>query len=185
MIKKKIGLILSVFIILLGTILIEKNTINKFLYPRKYSEYVKVYAKEFNLDENLVYSVIKAESKFRPNAQSYRGAKGLMQISDITRDWAAEELNIDEIDIFDPETNIRVGCWYLNKLYKEFGSIDLVIAAYNGGSGNVRKWLGNNEYSKDGEILHNIPFEETSNYVMKVSKNYKKYNEIYNKKGRD
>ena len=108
-----------------------------------------------------------------------------MQISDITRDWAMEELDMENIDIFDPETNIMIGCWYLNKLYKEFGSIDLVVAAYNGGSGNVRKWLNNNEYSNDGQILHNIPFEETSDYVRKVSKNYKKYNDIYNKKGRD
>ncbi len=185
MIKKKIVLILSIFIILIVAIIVETDTINKFLYPKKYSQYVEKYSNEYNLDDNLVYSVIKAESKFRPKAQSYKGAKGLMQISDITRDWAMEELDMENIDIFDPETNIMIGCWYLNKLYKEFGSIDLVVAAYNGGSGNVRKWLNNNEYSNDGQILHNIPFEETSDYVRKVSKNYKKYNDIYNKKGRD
>ena len=185
MIKKKIVLILSILIILIVAIIVEKDTINKFLYPKKYSQYVEKYSNEYNLDDNLVYSVIKAESKFRPKAQSYKGAKGLMQISDITRDWAMEELDMENIDIFDPETNIMIGCWYLNKLYKEFGSIDLVVAAYNGGSGNVRKWLNNNEYSNDGQILHNIPFEETSDYVRKVSKNYKKYNDIYNKKGRD
>lgn len=72
------------------------------------------------------------------------------------------------MDIFDPETNIRLGCWYLSKLYKEFGKLDLVIAAYNGGSGNVKKWLENNEYSKDGENLHDIPFKQTSKYVEKV-----------------
>lgn len=88
------------------------------------------------------------------------------------------------MDIFDPETNIRLGCWYLNKLYKEFGKLDLVIAAYNGGSGNVRKWLENNDYSKDGENLHDIPFEQTSKYVEKVKNNYKHYNEIYGKKGK-
>lgn len=91
-----------------------------------------------------------------------------MQILDITRDWGAEELNLKNVDIFDPETNIRLGCWYLSKLYKEFGKLDLVIAAYNGGSGNVKKWLENNEYSKDGENLHDIPFKQTSKYVEKV-----------------
>ena len=184
MIKKRVVLILSILIISIIAIVVEKDTINKFLYPKKYSQYVEKYSNKYNLDENLVYSVIKAESKFRPNAQSHKGAKGLMQISDITKDWAIEELGIKNIDIFNPETNIMLGCWYLNKLYKEFGNIDLVVAAYNGGSGNVKKWLNNNDYSKDGKILHNIPFEETSNYVIKVSKNYKKYSDIYNKKGR-
>ncbi|WP_353654950.1 lytic transglycosylase domain-containing protein [Clostridium sp. CCUG 7971] len=185
MIKKRILIILSIFIILFGALLVEKDTINKLIYPKKYSEYVEEYAKEFSLDENLVYSVIKAESKFKQDAVSHKGAKGLMQISDITRDWAKEELELGEIDIFDPAVNIRVGCWYINKLYKEFGKLDLVIAAYNGGSGNVKKWLRNNEYSKDGQKLHSIPFKETSNYVEKVSKNYEKYNKIYSKEGKN
>lgn len=157
----------------------ESKTIHKLIYPKQYSEYVEKYAEEFDLDENLVYSVIKAESKFNEKAISHKGAKGLMQVSDITRDWAIEELELEEVDIFNPETNIKIGCWYLNKLYKEFGKLDLVIAAYNGGSGNVRKWLENHDYSEDGEKLHNIPFQETSTYLEKVKNNYKNYKEIY------
>ena len=108
-----------------------------------------------------------------------------MQIADITRDWAIEELELgDDIDIYDPETNIRVGCWYLNTLYKEFGKTDLVIAAYNGGSGNVKKWLSDKEYSKDGESLYVIPFSETDKYVTKVKKNYEQYKRLYSKEGR-
>ena len=183
MAKKKIFFILAIIIILFTSLIIEKNTINKILYPRKYSEYVQKYSKEFGLDENLVYSVIKVESKFRKDAISHKGAKGLMQISDITRGWAKEELNLGEINIFDPETNIKIGCWYLSKLYKEFGRLDLVIAAYNGGSGNVRKWLNNYTYSKDGKSLDLIPFEETSTYVKKITKNYKMYNKLYSKEG--
>ncbi|MPM62589.1 Membrane-bound lytic murein transglycosylase C [bioreactor metagenome] len=181
--KKKILIILSILLILFTTILIESKTVQKIIYPKKYPEAVEKYSKEFNLEENLVYSIIKAESKFRKKAVSNKGAKGLMQISDITRDWAKEELELSEVDIFDPDTNIRIGCWYLNKLFKEFGSLDLVIAAYNGGSGNVKKWLSNSDFSKDGEKLHMIPFKETSNYLEKVNKNYKNYNEIYGKEG--
>ncbi len=106
-----------------------------------------------------------------------------MQISDITREWAKEELNLGEIDIFDPETNIKIGCWYLSKLYREFGRLDLVIAAYNGGSGNVSKWLNDYTYSKDGKSLDVIPFEETSTYVKRITKSYKMYNKLYNKEG--
>lgn len=176
---KKIVLILSILAILIGASLMESKTIHKLIYPKQYSEYVEKYAEEFDLDENLVYSVIKAESKFNEKAISHKGAKGLMQVSDITRDWAIEELELEEVDIFNPETNIKIGCWYLNKLYKEFGKLDLVIAAYNGGSGNVRKWLENHDYSEDGEKLHNIPFQETSTYLEKVKNNYKNYKEIY------
>ena len=138
--SKKSIIILSVIIILGSACYFEGGRIKAFLYPRKYSVYVEKYSKEYNLDENFVYSIIKAESKFNPKALSHKGAKGLMQIADITRDWAIVELDLDEnIDIYDPETNIMIGCWYLNRLYKEFGDTDLVIAAYNGGSGNVSK----------------------------------------------
>ena len=92
MAKKKIFFVLAIIIILFTSLLIEKDTINKILYPRMYSEYVEIYSKEFGLDENLVYSVIKVESKFKKDAVSHKGAKGLMQISDITREWAKEEL---------------------------------------------------------------------------------------------
>ena len=182
--SKKSIIILSVIIILGSACYFEGGRIKVFLYPRKYSVYVEKYSKEYNLDENFVYSIIKAESKFNPNALSHKGAKGLMQIADITRDWAIVELDLEkDIDIYDPETNIMIGCWYLNHLYKEFGDTDLVIAAYNGGSGNVSKWLADEKYSEDGEKLHIIPFDETDKYVKKVNRNYEQYNKIYGKKG--
>ena len=183
---KKSILILSVIIILGGAIYLEGGRVKTLLYPRKYSMYVQKYAKEYSLDENLVYSIIKTESKFKEDALSRRGAKGLMQIADITRDWAIEELDLsDNIDIYDPETNIKIGCWYLSTLYKEFGNSDLVIAAYNGGSGNVKKWLKNDSYSKDGENLYNIPFPETDKYLNKVNKNYEQYKMLYSEEGRN
>lgn len=183
--SKKVLIFIVIIITLFASILYESEGIKKLIYPRKYSVYVEKYSDEYSIDENLVYSVMKAESKFNKDAVSHKGAKGLMQISDITRNWAIEELNLENVDIFDPETNIKIGSWYLNKLYKQFGNLDLVVAAYNGGSGNVRQWLGNNNYSKDGKRLYNIPFPETSNYVEKVNKNYKKYNMLYNEEGKN
>lgn len=178
--SKKGIFILSIIIVLFVALILESNNFKKIIYPKKYSNFVEKYANEFDVDENLVYSIMKAESKFKKDAISYKGAKGLMQISDITRDWAIEELNLGNIDIFAPETNIKIGCWYLNKLNKEFGNLDLIIAAYNGGSGNVSKWLKDEKYSKDGKTLYKIPFEETSSYLIKVKNNYKNYNKIYN-----
>ena len=177
--NKKKTLIFSIISILVVTFIYETKSIQKIIYPKKYAEYVSKYSEQFKVDENLVYSVIKAESKFDKDAVSHKSAKGLMQISEITQNWAMEEMKLGSINIFDPETNIMIGCWYLDKLNKEFENLDLVIAAYNGGSGNVSKWLKNKNYSENGLNLHSIPFEETDNYVKKVKKYYKKYSDIY------
>ena len=84
--KKKLILILLILIGLGVALFIGKKDIYKYLYPKKYSDYVEFYSKEYNLDENLVYSIIKTESKFKEDAVSRKGAKGLMQIGDGTRD---------------------------------------------------------------------------------------------------
>lgn len=177
--KRFISLFIIFVLLVVGWICIDKKVILKLFHPRFYKEYVETYSKEFDIDENLVYSVIKVESKFNKKAVSRRNAKGLMQISDITQNWAEEELGLKDTDIFDPETNIKIGCWYLSKLYKEFNDLDLVITAYNGGSGNVNKWLKNTDYSHDGSKLHEIPFNETKNYLKKVKENYLVYKELY------
>lgn len=179
--NKKRGIIIFIIFVFLflGTICIKQKLLLKLFHPRLYKEYVQMYSKEFSIDENLVYSIIKVESKFKKSAVSKRKAKGLMQISDMTQKWAQKELKLKNVDIFDPETNIKIGCWYLNKLYKEFDDLDLVITAYNGGSGNVNKWLNDETYSKDGSKLHEIPFNETKNYLVKVKENYIIYKSLY------
>ena len=176
---KKILVIIAIIIALVVGVLIERDEVLKTAYPTKYEEHVFKYSKEYNIDPYLVFSIIKAESKFDPDAISHKDAKGLMQISPITQTWAQKELKLKDVDIYDPSTNIKIGCWYLNRLYIEFKDTNLVIAAYNGGSGNVSKWLKNKKYSENGNELHIIPFEETANYVEKVKKNYKTYKKLY------
>ena len=153
------------------------------MYPLDYKEYIDKYARENNIDPYLIASVINVESRFNKEAISPKGAKGLMQIIPSTGKWAAEELEIEayeDNDLYNPDINIKIGSWYLKKLDKEFtGNQDLVLAAYNGGSGNVRKWLKNEEYSSDGINLEKIPFKETENYLKKVENNYEIYRKIY------
>ena len=178
MTKKKIFFVLAIFIILLTSLFIEKDIINKILYPKKYSDYVEIYSKEFGLDENLVYSVIKVESKFRKDAISHKGAKGLMQISDITREWAKEEMNLGDIDIFDPEINIELGTRYISTLIERYTNIGVALAAYNAGMTSVDKWLREGTISADGSDIENIPFKETNNYVRKILRDYEVYKEL-------
>jgi soluble lytic murein transglycosylase len=152
-------------------------------YPLLYKEYILSYSKEYNIDPYIVASVIKTESNFKYKATSNKNAKGLMQIMDDTSKWIASQMKVADFNvekIYSPEINIKFGCWYLNSLSKEFnGNIDLVLASYNGGSGNVRSWLKNIEYSKDGQTLDYIPFKETDKYIKKVKVSYKIYKYLY------
>lgn len=173
---------LIILLIFLLLALSFKGILRSF-FPIEYEDTIIKYSKEYNVDPNLIAAVIKAESKYNAKAQSPKGAMGLMQIMPETGDWIAETIGIENYNsemLWDYETNIKMGTWYLSNLSEEFnGDILLVIAAYNGGSGNVTKWLQNVEYSQDGEILTDIPFKETKNYVRSVTQNNKIYKFLY------
>ncbi len=183
--KRKYLIIWSIILILITGAILNIKEVLKFLYPIQYEEYVYDYAKEYNIDPYLIFAIIKTESKFFPYAKSNKNAKGLMQIGDSTANWAMEELNIKNNNVFDPKTNIKIGCWYISKLFCQFEDMDLVIAAYNGGSGNVDKWLKDDRYSYNGINLTHIPFKETKQYVDKVKKSHKIYTMLYEKRGKN
>lgn len=157
--------------------------VEKTLYPLEHTSYIEKYSEEYRLDKWLVISIIWVESKFDSTATSPKDARGLMQITPETGKWAAKKIGIKEFDaeeLYDPETNIRIGCWYLDNLRTQFdGHLEVIVAAYNGGSGNVTKWLEDKKYSDDGVTLKKIPFEETENYVERVFTAYDRYREIY------
>lgn len=154
----------------------------KYMYPLVYREFIEKYSDEYDLDPYLVLAVIKVESSFRPDAVSPRDARGLMQITGKTGEWIAGKLQMTDYSkekLFDPETNIRIGCWYLSALYREFGELELMLAAYNAGSGNVSQWLKSSKYSQNGNSLDKIPFKETEQYLVKVKKSQAIYKKLY------
>lgn len=152
-------------------------------YPIKYQNFVEKYAAEFSLEQELVFAIIRTESKFDPYAVSKTGARGLMQIQSETAEDCFRELHLSNFTsdaLFDPEVNIRIGCYYFSKLLKRYeGKVSLAVAAYNGGLGNVEKWLQDKEYTNAQGELVKIPFSETRNYVMRVNRAYEKYCELY------
>ncbi|WP_297517440.1 lytic transglycosylase domain-containing protein [uncultured Clostridium sp.] len=167
-----------IYLIFQGGMLLLKGA----LFPAKYSNYVVKYSKEYDVNPMLVMSVMKAESNFNEDAQSKKDARGLMQITGSTGTWIAEQLGVKDFNVDmlkEPEVSIKFACWYLNNLDKEFKNENLVIAAYNAGRGNVKKWLNDNKYSKDGKNLNYIPFKETDKYVKKVNAYKNIYTSLY------
>lgn len=161
--------------------LFSRGYIEKIIYPLKYSEYVETAASKYDVDKYLVYSIIKAESSFNEYARSHADAKGLMQVTDETAQWAAEQMNMQkDFNIYNPEININIGTWYISKLTKDNdGNLVLALASYNAGGSNVKKWLEN---SGDNEFdTENIEFKETKIYVEKTLKYYEKYKKLYDR----
>lgn len=155
----------------------------KFLYPLPYEALIYRYSLENDISPYLVAGVILAESKFDAKARSPKGATGLMQIMPETAKWIAEQINDEDFSVenlSDPQVNIRLGTWYLASLKREFSSNEvLMLAAYNGGRGNVKQWM--NKYNWDMEFgdTKQIPFRETREYVSKVFRNKERYRELY------
>lgn len=107
----------------------------------------------FQLNPHLLSAMARAESAYDPEALSHKGARGLLQLMPAT----AERFGVRSNELYDPRRNVEAAARYLNFLIGEFdGDLDLVLAAYNAGEGNVRKY--------DGVP----PFRETRNYIRRI-----------------
>lgn len=153
----------------------------KTLYPIDYANYVEYYAQINNLEVSFVYAVINCESSFDSDVVSSADAIGLMQITPDTFEWlqtkTGEELEID--DLYDPETNIKYGCFFYGLLLEKFDSIETAIAGYHAGMNIVSNWLEDERYSDDSINLDEIPYPSTADYVDKVMFAQKVYQWLY------
>lgn len=155
-------------------------------YPNSYDDFVIKYAEENNLPTELVYGVIHTESNMDPAVVSSVGARGLMQITEDTYDWAKMRMGGDDTtydDLFDAETNIKYGCYILRLLIDRFDDLQTALCAYHAGAGNVQNWLTMSEYSSDGKIVDKIPYKNTHWYVDRVLSTMDIYKGLYNKEG--
>lgn len=133
----------------------------------------------FSVDRALVYALIRQESRFNPNAKSWAGARGLMQIMPGTARFVARTNGIklkNRSKLYTPETNLELGQRYIEMLLKESEVSDNLFklaVAWNGGPGNLRKWKRNTKYLDDPIFfIESIPSYETRTFVERVLTNF-------------
>lgn len=164
---------------------LEAEAAERAQHPLAYADFVTQYALAQELDPALVAAVILCESSYNPQAESRLGARGLMQLMEDTAGWVAHKLGEDgegyAFDLlYDPETNIRFGTWYLGYLSRRFGGdATKIVCAYHAGQGNVDAWLKNPEYSSDGVTLDVIPTQDTATYAARVLRARDVYRKYY------
>ena len=155
-------------------------------HPLQYQSLIEKYAAEYNLQPAYVAAIILNESSYNTQAESSVGARGLMQLMPDTAEWVAHKLGLDatyNVDqLWDAETNLRFGCWYLNYLSEMFGGDPVTVtSAYHTGQGEVTGWLSNKTYAPDGKnlSLESMPDGPTKTYAGKVTRDYGIYDAIY------
>lgn len=150
-------------------------------FKLEYVDLIQRYSKEYDLEPSFVAGVIYTESKFRAHAHSGADARGLMQVIPETGEQIAKELGepFDAVNLYDPETSIRYGCYYLRKMLDRFDRNPAVaLAAYNAGPNKAAEWLREYGLDSKGRIAY-IPYPETSDYVKRVFQAQENYENLY------
>ncbi len=186
--NKYLNRIIIAIVIVLICFLVLIYILKSFIYPTHHFEIIKKEAAQNNVDPYLILAIIKTESGFDSLATSHKNAKGLMQIMDSTAEEINKDGNVvegtDELNIYDENTNIALGCKYFGLLVSKYnGNYYLAICAYNAGMGNVDKWINEGIISDKLDSYdnsNNIPYEETKKYLKKVINSYKMYRVLYN-----
>lgn len=152
------------------------------IYIKPYNDIVKEISKKYEVEENMIYAMIKIESKFNQDVVSKAQAKGLMQIMDNTAIEMGERIgmvNFEPSMLYKPDVNIEIGTKYFKTLLDKYDDVKLALIAYNAGQGNLDKWIKEGIVT-DEESYYNLPYNETTAYWQKVLREYNVYNAIYN-----
>ncbi len=167
----------------------EKRFYNKFNYPIINTP--RIINGKAMPSQEIILAITRQESEFDPKANSYAGAKGMMQLMTYTAKLVSKQMNVRYSKsklTSDPEYNIKLGSYYFNSLLNEYGEIyPFAIAAYNAGPKRVRQWRKSNGDPSKNKIdyiswIELIKFEETRNYVQRVLENLNVYKYMLNQK---
>ena len=164
---------------------VRLDLLDRLLYPTPFARQFAERCGQAGVNPFLALAVAREESRFQPENRSWADARGLMQILPSTGKWLAGKAGLGGLEadqLYNPDTNIRLGVQYLaylRKKYESFGSPDLLaMAAYNGGPGNVDRWLKQFGSVPVDEFVERIPLEETRHYVKKVGNSLLAYQRV-------
>ena len=184
--RRALGLILLALVVVgaagIYVVRAEPDWYVRMRYPLRYEWILRTHADNYGLDPALLAAVAYSESKFDPNATSAAGAIGLMQLLPSTAQGIADHTgggNYTPADLYDPEISIRYGAYYLARMQRKYRdhpqAIDLALAAYNAGQGNVDRWVA---ATPAGQRVR-IPFKETRDYIARVHRLQDLYRRAY------
>lgn len=183
--KNKLKSILIILVVLLLLVIGGRYALQKMFPPSEYDTYILESCEKYDVSPYLVYSVIKAESNFDPEAKSTSDppAYGLMQITEDTwKDYNFKSY-VDGKKFFNPQDNIKIGTHILADLLKKYGDERTALAAYNAGQGTVDAWLADISTSNEqAKVLGDIPYSETNYYCKKIGIYEKIYKFLYKSK---
>ena len=158
-------------------------------WEHRYDELIARHARVYRLDEKLVWSVIYEETYFRPGVLGDDAEVGLMQVTPlVARDWAREtglrelerQANENVVELLsNPERNIQIGSWYLEKLRERYrnrpAETAMTLAAYNAGPSRVEEWTRNADAARmsESEFIDRIGIASTKAYVTSILERYR------------
>ncbi len=158
---------------------VDHRELQQLLYPRAFAPLLEGASRDYSLPIWVWYALVREESYFAPAIESYAGAVGLAQLMPATAAEVATREGIEEPDLTNPETNLRLGASYLSRLMDRFDQPAFAILAYNGGPGRVRRWLA---ADFDGSVLlfhEGIPVFQTRHYLRKIALTAAAYAYLY------
>ncbi len=160
--------------------------ITSMLYPIPYRDALLKHATTRGVDPRFLLSIMRQESRFRPNVKSVAAARGLMQFITDTSTKIAGELGrerFDQNELYYPPTAVLFGSQYVGNLFKLFpNQPEAVAASYNGGEDNMKRWLGRSKSDFAGRYVSEIGFAQSKDYVWRVMANYRMYQMLYDER---
>ena len=151
------------------------------IYPFPFASTILSWAQARSLNPLLVTALVRQESRFQADIQSYVGAVGLMQVMPETAEWIGDQIGDDTYSLTVPEDNVEFGTWYLDFTHREFGGNSLfAVASYNAGPASVDGWIKKGGYQNADEFVEKIPYPETKGYISSVFGGYWNYLRLYN-----
>lgn len=153
------------------------------LYPAPYIDSLLEYAPPRGVDPRFVLSIMRQESRFRPEAKSVAAARGLLQFIPSTANSMAAQLSLGDFkqdDLYNPRIAVLFGSQYMGNLFKQFPNMPQAVAAsYNGGEDNVARWTARARSDDADRYVLEIGFSQSKDYIYKVLANHRVYQTLY------